>query len=322
MTATTVTVAGQKPEADPFVHEGLFYRDADEYLAGMVPFIRTGLAGGEPVLVAVPPENLALIQSAMGSDAERVRFRDMTVAGRNPARIIPTVLLAFVAEHPGRRVRVIGEPIWAGRSDTEYPVAVQHEALINVALAGHPATILCPYDSSRLDPVVLADAEGTHPILVDGEQRSVCDRYVDPAELVAAYNRPLPEPGGPVATLNFDAASGLAAVRGLVAEHAARAGLPADRALELQIAVNEVATNTLVHTTGAGRLRIWIEQDNLICEIRDSGRLSDLLPGRRRAPDPRPDSGRGLLLVQTVCDLVSVYTQDTATTTRLHMRAA
>jgi anti-sigma regulatory factor (Ser/Thr protein kinase) len=304
------------------VHEGLFYRDPAEYLAGLVPFIQTGLAAGEPVLVAVPGENLARIQSAMGADAERVRFRDMAVAGRNPGRIIPTVLLAFVAEHPGRRVRVIGEPVWAGRTDAEYRVAVQHEALINVALAGHPATILCPYDSSRLGPVVLADALGTHPVRVSGEQRSACGNYADPAELVAAHNRPLPEPDGPAAVLYFDAASGLTSVRGLVAEQAACAGLPASRVLELQIAVNEVATNTLAHTTGPGRLRIWAEPGSVICEIRDSGRLTDPLPGRRRAPGPSPDRGRGLLVVQAVCDLVSVYTEEAATTTRLHMRTA
>jgi hypothetical protein len=64
------------------------------------------------------------------------------------------------------RVRFIGEPIWAGRRADEILEATRHEALLNLAFAGAPVTIQCPYDTSRLDPEVLADAERTHPELV------------------------------------------------------------------------------------------------------------------------------------------------------------
>ena len=124
---------------DQFVHPALLYRDDEEYLDGTVPFIRAGLAAGEPVAVAVPGRNLELLRTALGADTDRVVMRDMTVAGRNPGRIIPTVLLAFAGAHPGRRVRIIGEPIWAGRSAVEYPACAQHEALINAAFTGRPA---------------------------------------------------------------------------------------------------------------------------------------------------------------------------------------
>ncbi|NEY36638.1 hypothetical protein GTU99_31595, partial [Streptomyces sp. PRKS01-65] len=149
---------------DPFVHPALFYRDDEEYLRGTVPFVREGLAAGEPVAVAVPGERLALIREALGDAADGVRMLDMREAGRNPGRIIPGVLRAFADAQPeGRRVRIIGEPIWAGRSDTEYPACVQHEALINAAFQGRTVTILCPYDAHRLDERVLADAHATHP---------------------------------------------------------------------------------------------------------------------------------------------------------------
>jgi len=148
-----------------FVHPALLYRDDQEYVAGTVPYIREGLAAGEPVAVAVPGRNLALIRDALGLDAERVLLRDMAVAGRNPGRIIPTVLLAFAQAHPGRRVRLIGEPIWAGRSDTEYPACAQHEALINAAFTGRAATILCPYNTDLLEPVWVDDAYRTHPVM-------------------------------------------------------------------------------------------------------------------------------------------------------------
>src|SRR5690349_12190347 len=116
-----------------FVHEALFYRDGDEYLAGTLPFVRAALAAAEPVLVAVPGSRIGPLRAALDGPAAEVRFLDMTVAGWNPGKIIPYVLHPFAAEHAGRPVRMIGEPVWATRSVEEYPACVQHEALINVA---------------------------------------------------------------------------------------------------------------------------------------------------------------------------------------------
>ncbi|NUP14825.1 MAG: hypothetical protein HOV73_02890, partial [Streptomyces sp.] len=147
-----------------FVHPALFYRGTREYLDGTLRFVREGLALGEPVAVAVPGENLRLVRDGLGGDADGVRLLDMGEVGRNPGRIIPGVLRAFAdAQAPGRRVRIVGEPIWAGRSSDEYPACVQHEALINAAFEGRTVTILCPYDVRRLDSRVLADAHATHP---------------------------------------------------------------------------------------------------------------------------------------------------------------
>src|SRR5947209_11423402 len=171
----------------PFVHEALFYRGTDDYLAGTVPFVTSALAAGEPVLVAVPAARIELLAAALGARAEPVRFLDMTRAGRNPSRIIPWVLHGFLEEHAGRPVRIVGEPIWAGRSTDEYPVCVQHEALTNVGFAGCGASILCPYDAGRLPADVLSDAACTHPVLVDVDARTDSPHYTDPDHVVAAF---------------------------------------------------------------------------------------------------------------------------------------
>ncbi|EFL27820.1 putative regulator of sigma factor [Streptomyces himastatinicus ATCC 53653] len=153
--------------ADPFVHPALFYRDDEDYLAGTLPFVLDGLRAAEPVAVAVPGANLRLLRTALGRDGERVRFLDMAEAGRNPGRIIPTVLRDFADRHPGGRVRIIGEPVWAGRTAAEYGPCVQHEALINLAFTGRAVTILCPYDTGGLDTDALADAWLTHPVVIE-----------------------------------------------------------------------------------------------------------------------------------------------------------
>ncbi|GAA1803576.1 sensor histidine kinase [Planosporangium flavigriseum] len=301
-----------------FQHEVLVYGTPDELIAGTVPFVREGLDAGEPVLVAAPPASLEPIRSALGGSAAGVRFVDMTEEGRNPGRIIPGVLHAFVGEYAPKRVRVIGEPIWAGRSAAEYPACVQHEALINLAFADYDAAILCPYDGRRLTEAALADAERTHPVVVTCAGRRDSAAYAAPESVVAAFNRPLADPATPPATLVFDA-DDLPAVRRFVAAHAGRAGLAPNRIADLAVAVNEVATNAVIHGGGPGTLRVWPERGSLLCEVSDPGQLTDPLAGRI-PPGLDSEHGRGLLLVNYLCDLVRVHTDATSTTVRLHMR--
>ncbi|PWR04787.1 anti-sigma regulatory factor [Micromonospora acroterricola] len=300
-----------------FVHPALFYADRHEYLAGTVPFIRAGLAAGEPVMVAVPGGNLDHIRTALGADAGRVQLHDMSVAGRNPGRIIPGVLLAFAAAHLGKRVRIIGEPIWAGRSAIEYPACAQHEALINAAFAGRPATILCPYDTTRLDRRWLDDAYRTHPVVQLGDEVRESSQYADPIAVAAGFNLPLPDPPDEATTISIDFHA-LPAIRRVVTAEAIAAGLSPDRVSDLTLAVSELAANTVRHTGAGGTLAVWTDRTRLICQLTDSGHITNPLAGRIPVPPQQPGS-RGLLLVNQLCDLVRVHTVPGATTVRLHM---
>jgi anti-sigma regulatory factor (Ser/Thr protein kinase) len=299
-----------------FVHQALLYRDPAEFLAGTVPFVESGLAAREPVLVAVPGANVDLLGGSLGGAADLVRFADMTQAGRNPGRIIPWVLHAFLEEHAGTRVRVIGEPIWAGRSDVEYPACVQHEALINRAFAGRDATILCPYDVAGLDSGAVSDAERTHPELLGAGPPRRSPRY-GPDEVVEEYNRPLPPVPEAATALHFDA-GGLAMMRDFVGRYAAEAGLGERRTVDLQLAVNELTTNAVTHGGGHGTLTVWSEPGTVAAEVRDAGRAVSPLAGR---VPPAPDrlGGRGLVLVNYVSDLVRVHTSPCGTTVRLYL---
>lgn len=311
------------PLGTELVHEALFYPHAEEYVSRILAFLREGLELAEPGLVAVPGEHLNLLRSVMGSDAQRVRFVDMAEVGRNPGRIIPALLYAFVQEHPAGRVRIVVEPIWPGRTPAEYRAALQHEALINVALADRAATILCPYDQRGLSVMALADARRTHPVLVEGEQRRPSDDYADPRTVADASLQRLPEPpewwGDMVL---FSDASDLRIIRQFVEGRALRAGLPSARVSDLCLAVNEVATNTLLHTGQPGILSIWRDSDTecLVCEISDSGQFADRLAGRI-PPAKFQAHGRGLILVNQLCDLVELPTGQIGrgTTLRLHM---
>ncbi|MBB6419667.1 anti-sigma factor RsbA family regulatory protein [Streptomyces massasporeus] len=300
---------------DPFAHPALFYRDEQEYLDGTLPFVHDGLDAGEPVAVAVPGKNLALIKDALGDAAGAVRLLDMREAGRNPGRIIPGVLRAFADAQPAdRRVRIIGEPVWPGRSDTEYPACAQHEALINAAFRGRTATIMCPYDVARLPEHMVADAYATHPAVIHPGSRTARDNDAyAPEEVVSRYNEPL-APVQDALTFSFVSDS-LSHARHVAVGEGARLGLTGVKLDDLALATAELTTNSVVHGGGSGVLRVWAEDGYVVCEVRDEGQLADILAGRR--PVPREQrGGRGVLLVNLIADLVRVHRSDTGTTVR------
>ncbi|MFI6296432.1 anti-sigma factor RsbA family regulatory protein [Nonomuraea sp. NPDC050790] len=300
--------------ADPFSHPALFYRGDREYVAAVGGFVREGLELMEPVAVAVPADRLALLTAALAADAEKVTLVDMGDAGRNPGRIIPAVLTDFADRHQGERVRIVGEPIWPGRSPVEYPACAQHEALINYAFVGRQATILCPYDAERLAPEVLTEAERTHPTLRDalGERHSAA--YA-PELVITWHNRPFTEPVGPI-SLRFDSTN-LGAARALAASQAALAGLTGTRLDDVRLVIAELGANSLDHGGGSGLVRIWTDDGHLVCEVSDAGHITDPLAGRRPV-DPRMAGSRGLLIVNLLSDLVRVHTSPGGTVVRVY----
>lgn len=297
-------------------HRALHYRSTAEYVVGILSFVRTGAASGEPAFVAVPAELLDWVRPVLSEQRHEVRFADMSKIGRNPSRIIPAIQ-SFVDEHPGRRVRFVGEPLWPDRTDEEAVEATRHEALINLAFKDTGVTILCPYDICSLSASVVADSTRTHPSMIECGTHRFSPAYSDPSSVLDAAEQQLPELPEPDETLQFGIGR-LRQVRNTVRKHARFAGLSSERAHELVVAVNELATNTLTHTAGEGKLSVWNNPGSLLCEVSDHGRLTDPLAGRR-TPVPGAEHGMGLWLVNQLCDLVQIRSDETGTTIRVRM---
>jgi anti-sigma regulatory factor (Ser/Thr protein kinase) len=307
--------------SDGFRHEALFYSDWAEFVAGTVPFIRNGLAAGEPVLVVESPDKIELLRTALDKDADRVLFADMAQVGANPARIIPA-WRDFVQQHgaEGKRVRGIGEPIWNGRTSHELIECQRHESLLNVAFGhGQPWWLLCPYDTSQLDEAVIAEARCSHEYVMDAKTvSSPSEQFRGVDASGAAFATALPEPATGVRKVAFDADS-LLKQRAAVAKFATSAGCSASRATELVTAINEVATNCVIHGGGRGVLRMWREKDTLIADVRDQG-VYNLPLGDRVRPSDKPGDARGLWLANQLCDLVQIRTLAEGTAVRLHVK--
>src|SRR5690349_19660676 len=113
----------------------------------------------------------------------------------------------------------------------------------------------------------------------------------------------MPEQPTEIDGMSYTDPDDLRTVRTFVAERARELGLAPARIDVLTLAVSELTTNTLQHTGGGGHIRVWAEGGQLICDVVDGGGPR---PFGRTMPSAEAVRGRGLAIVERICD--SVYT--------------
>ena len=177
--------------------------------------------------------------------------------------------------------------------------------------------MLCAYDL-QLDAGTITGAERTHPVLIRDGREEASASYAADGLIPPEYDGPLSSPPSAADVLTYR--HDQAAVRRFAAGHARVAGLSPDRTGDLVIAVGELAGNTLIHTAGPGALSVWVADGEIICQIQDGGQISDPLAGTSRPDASDPSRGRGLWVVDQLCDLVEMRSGPGGTTIRLHMR--
>ena len=305
-------------DASALIHQALLYRDAEQFLAAILPFVRDGVERGDPVLAVTPTANANLLRDALGSAAAGVRFVEPVRWYDAPGRTLAACHRYLQERKDGQeRVRVIGEPVWSGWDQLETASWKRFEASLNVAFASSPAWMICSYDQRSVSPEVLADARRTHPQLTDGAQST---DYTDPAGFCTEWQLELPPaPEDTAVMLHFDGDP--APVRRFAVEQATRLGLPTARLDDLMVAVNEVATNAIRHGAGYGQVSMWRDERYVLCEVFDPGHAVDGLAGCL-PPNPDSEGGHGLWITRQLCDLVETRTTPGGTTVRLYMRAA
>lgn len=294
----------RRPKA--FRHDAVFYRGERGFLPAVLPFVSAAVERDEPVLVAVLPAREQALRNELGPASRHVEFVDMQSAGRNPACIIP-VWNDFVSRNSGRGMALngVGEPIWPERTAPEIAECQRHESLLNLAFARAGSfALICPYDEAHLPEAVLAAARESHPHVVEDGKRHASAAYCGLDCIDVADRRPLAPPREIHEARTFDGED-VTTVRRELTRWALANGLDAARAADLALAVHEAAVNSIRHGGGRGVLRLWRDDDALVCEVADAGELRDPLAGRS-LPAPGSASGRGLWLINHLCDLVQV----------------
>ena len=297
---------GLPPSGSAFRHEALLYTGDADYAARAVPRVCHSLERREQVLIVVPVAKIDLLKQALGEAAADVTFGDAGELGRNPARLI-ALWRRFTAQRlPGQHALGISEAVTAARSPDELAECHRHEALVNTAFAGSGAwTLLCPYDATALPAGTVAAALRTHPYVSKTGRNTAYDPHL-PAD-------PLPPPPDDRAELALGDGP-LDALHAFVRAHAG--GLAENKVNDLDLAVHELAINTVRHAGGRGLVLLWNDATHVVCEVRDGGFIADPLVGRED-PSMEQESGRGLWIVNQLCDLVQVRSSAAGTVVRV-----
>jgi anti-sigma regulatory factor (Ser/Thr protein kinase) len=306
--------ADSSSDADDLVHHAMVYSSTDDFLAGTVPFVQRGVERGDAVVAVTG--HAAELTDALGDDSGEVEVVDQAEWHRVPAWTIASYAKrAQRSALRGAKLRAVSEHTWEGRTADETADWFRYESLLNYALGGTGAEMLCAFDE-RTGEHVVQMAGSTHPMMRNAGVAKESAEYLDPASYAASYPPPVgPPPPADALTMRFGEAE-IPAVRRAALRWAREAGLDPDRASELLIAVYEVASNAVEHGGGVGVGRFWTADRRLLCEVSSARPIDDPLAGYR-PPSTTQERGRGLWLARQICERVDIRSGADGATVRL-----
>jgi anti-sigma regulatory factor (Ser/Thr protein kinase) len=200
----------------------------------------------------------------------------------------------------------MGEPPWALGHKARVRDWARHESVVNVAFASLPVTLICPYDAQALPQDVLNHARDTHPEIVSAAGVTPSSSYEDPRDFCERLDSTVEVQSREPSMEMMFGLGDLQAVRRLVGSFAINAGLSGARTEEIVLAVNEIATNALLHGQPPATVRAWNADEEIILEVVDAGEgIPDALAGQL-PPPAQGLGGRGLWLTRLLCDAVEI----------------
>lgn len=142
--------------------------------------------------------------------------------------------------------------------------------------------------------------------------------YDRPAVPLSMMDQPLAPPPPEAVVLDFELGT-LCVLRDVVRRVASGFGIEGPQADGFVLAVHELAANSIRHGGGRGTLRMWGAAGEVVAEVQDRGGIAGpvsaaIPPGLWR------ESGRGMLLVHELCDLVDIRSLDGGSVVRVSVR--
>jgi len=274
--------------AEAMRHDAFVYDSDEDYAARSAGFLREGLDAGECCVVAHNRAGLALMRDALGPDADRTVFVNLSWTYTRPARAVAAYHGTFVRllrEAPS--VRAVAE-FQFGPSFDDWQEWQGYEAITNLAYDHLPVWVVCTYPANRLPDAVLDGVLRTHnEVLTDRWAES--ERFEDPRDVV---RRLTPEPEPLPGLRTWSAGQDLERFREKLAGDLVAEGVPGAKALEMLVASTEVAANAVQHGDGIEAVRVGRVDGRFVCELIDRGEgFDDPVAGYLA---PRPGRGTGL----------------------------
>jgi len=176
-------------------HRALTYGSDEEFLATAVPYLAEGIERSDRVLAVTTEAQIGLLRDALDESAEHVEFCDSTDWYRSPVEAVNRYrdFVTQKLEAGANWIRIMGEPVWTGKSDAEIAAWTRYESMLNLSFASSPATIVCPYDTGSLPVDIVADACRTHPEVAHGSGATASSTYRDAEDfLLESHTSPAP----------------------------------------------------------------------------------------------------------------------------------
>ena len=165
-------------------HVCAFFRDAEEEIKILLPFLREGLGRGEKVLYIIRDQQRddylrRLEQSGLATAAAQrggqLEVRSWVEASRRDGRLDPEVVAALIpqafeqARSQGyRQTRLVGNMEWTLERFPGVHDLLRFEARVEQLLRPYDDPAICVYDSSKFSGGVVLDILRTHPVVLVG----------------------------------------------------------------------------------------------------------------------------------------------------------
>jgi DcmR-like sensory protein/histidine kinase-like protein len=300
-----------------FVHRAFVCDRAGDFIPATARFVREGLAADDTVLVVGSEHGADGLREILGGDADLVEFHDAVSWYSQPTRAI-AAYSSYILDNVGARLRVVAEPRWECASPVEASEWIRYESLVNQAFAELEASVLCVYDRSVADPLVVSGATITHTEIMEPSGPSPNPCYTDPRDVFAEIDRaPLP-PAPPHAAAFSVGGADLTELRWFIGGHARGFGMSPARLNDLLVAATELATNAVRHGLPPVTCRLWADDAGAVLEVMDAGYWRPAeAPGFMPPDMVTPEFG--LWGVRMLCPLVQIRTGPAGTTVRLRV---
>lgn len=302
-----------------FVHTAVSYRSTEELVGVLAPVVQGWLTQHDRIFVSLASDRVDALRSALGEDADRVRWSDTYHWAPHPARRLRAIqdLVEGEERHGSGQLRFVGE--WAFTVGPPELVSEWErvDAVLNEALGDSSLTMVCTYDVGSPAEGVVERVSCTHPfvgvdpVFPSEGYRGSLEYLTPPAALSPLPSSATRETGRPTP----------ADVRSLVRRVLGATGgvgpvVPPVVVDDLAVVATEVVTNAWQVGAQSIDVACWRTDDEAGVQVDDDGPgLEDAFAGYRR-PEPALVGGRGLWIARQLADLVEIAANGTGTSVR------
>jgi anti-sigma regulatory factor (Ser/Thr protein kinase) len=296
-------------------HTLFAYRDDDQMVEKVVPFLRPALAPSGRAVVIVERAKWERLAEALEFDALNVRYVDRDTFYARPETALAGYdgMLRRSERDGATEIRVFAElPRCVTAADVDRWLS--YEAIVNRALAHHRFWVMCGYDRREMSGPLLQGGLDTHPEVLE-EDSEPSPRYHDPEDVVRSRT-PTPTRLRGLHELPLDG-GGPTAFRAALREELHAALVPEVEAENMLVAAGEVLANAERYGSETVNVQVGRVGNRFVCQISDDGPgIDDPLAGFL-PPRPGHTEGAGLWVARQLTRQLELVPSPTGATVRL-----